>query len=79
MGMMYLFCQIVQLLTPIINELVNYNNLLAIDGRLLQLAHQRRDVSDLLIQRSPATLGRTHRPQCARSRKRGPNAKSLPK
>jgi hypothetical protein len=35
----YLFCQIVQLLPTIVDELVNENDLFSINGRLLQLAH----------------------------------------
>ena len=56
----YLFCQIVQLLATFVNELVNDNNLLAVDSRLFQLAHQCRDVFDLLIEGCPSTLRCTH-------------------
>jgi hypothetical protein len=62
----YLLCQIVQLFPSIIDEPVDDKNLLAVNSRLLQLGHQRRNVLDLLVDRSHiAAVLPTHRPQCA--------------
>jgi hypothetical protein len=61
----YLFCQIVQLFPSIVDELVNDNNLLAVNSRLFQLRHQCRDVLDLLVDRGHiAAVLPTHRPKC---------------
>jgi hypothetical protein len=51
-----MFCQIMQLLTAVVDELMNENDLLTIDGRLLELNHQCGDILDLLVQRSATVL-----------------------
>jgi hypothetical protein len=58
----YLLCQVVQLFPSVVDELVDDHNLLSINCRFLQLAHQRSNVLDLLIQRVHAAFLRTHRP-----------------
>jgi hypothetical protein len=56
----YLFCQIVQLLPTVVDELVDNDNLFSIDGRLLQLAHKCRNVPNLFVQRAHTAILRTH-------------------
>lgn len=68
-----------QFLSSIIDEPVNEDDLLAINSRLLQLAHQRRNIPNLVIQtRLPAVL-RTQRRKRRAPRQRRPNTKRIAK
>jgi hypothetical protein len=53
----------VQLLASIVDELVDNDNLFSVDSRLLQLAHERRDVLNFLVQRVHAAILSTHSSQ----------------
>lgn len=52
----YLLSQVMQLLASVVDELVNNDNLLSVNGRNLQLPHQRYDVPNLLVYRFLRTL-----------------------